>query len=180
MSDLIRFLALGALSLSCFLAGRRSNVTDRRALRFMGGLAAILGLLLITDTIGASVETFRSIARNDGLYQRRRPFQAAVIVAVIIACLLALPALLRIARKTSRHIQAALVGMTILCGFLVVRAISLHQVDAILNRRRGLPRLNLGDSFELMLIVGIALLVQLRRSTSLPRQDRPQDAPESP
>ncbi|MGE0600110.1 MAG: hypothetical protein AB7J35_09405 [Dehalococcoidia bacterium] len=180
MSDVVRFFALGILALSCFLAGRRSSAADRRALQFMGGLAAILGLLLITDAIGASVEIVRSIARHDGLYQRRRPFQAAVIVAVVIACLLMLPALLRIARKTSRPIQASLVGMTMLCGFLVIRAISLHQVDAILNRRQGLPRLNLGDSVELILIAGIAFLVQLSPPTHLPPQDRPQHASQSP
>ncbi len=176
MSDLLRFCAFGLLAFSSFGASRRAGRADRRALVILGWTASILAVLLITDTIGAAVEAIREFARSDGLYQRRRPLQAMVIVFIIIACLAALPALLRIARSTSRVVQIALVLMFSLCGFLVVRAISLHQVDSSLNRHPGLPGLNLGDSVELATTLAIAFLVQWTRRRQRDDVNRPRHA----
>ena len=130
----------------------------------------------MTDTIGATVEAIRASARKDGFYQGRRPIQAMVIGIVVLACLIALPVVLRVARNNSRLVQCALAGSLGLFGFLIVRAISLHQVDAVLNRRGGLPKFNLGDSIELVsiLIIGTFILLSWKESRAAAgRPERP-------
>lgn len=125
-------IAYGATAVLCLLAARRI----RRS--FWLGLA--LGMLLLginkqQDLTGILTRLVRGTAWQEAWYFSRQPVQLAVMAAAgFIFCLLFL-LLIRKLKLASRWQNLALFGLVFLAGFALIRAVSLHAIDAFLYGR---------------------------------------------
>lgn len=138
----------------------------------VGVLAVFLGIALTLDVAGAVADIARRMAGDEGWYGSRRPIQAAVIIVVAALGLAAAVSMWIISTRLFPEIRTLLVLLMGLISFLVIRAISLHQVDAYLNRHPGGQALHLGDIIELAALFVLTLVVTFgrfaQRSESLP------------
>lgn len=131
-----------ASAVACALAARREPTLEgtRRARPspFWIGLAASMFALGAVRVINLQVylsEVGRGAVRSLGRDDDRRIVQVALMAAIGLACAAALAAMLRAGRRSARHRWPAMVGMAFLAGFVAVRAISLHGLDAVLSAR---------------------------------------------
>ncbi|MCB9421231.1 MAG: hypothetical protein H6667_15625 [Ardenticatenaceae bacterium] len=129
-------ITYGVTAVLCLIAAVRTPI--KRG--FWGGLA--LGMLLLginkqQDLTGILTKLMRGAAWQEQWYFSRQPVQLTLIV---IAALLFGGLFFWLARKAkpaSRWQSLALLGIVFLAGFALVRAVSLHAVDAFLYRRIG-------------------------------------------
>ena len=94
----------------------------------------MLGLAELMDLPAMVGDLLRSTARKDGWYGHREFYQVRLIYlagGTITAIVLAL---LFGARKTSSPCELALALTGLVMGYIIVRAISLHSIDAIMGR----------------------------------------------
>ncbi len=172
LSDPLRLFAYCVLAAACVTAAYTAERRTRLVLIGVGALAILLGLALTLDVVGAVADAGRRMADSKDWYGSRRPIQAAVIGVVaalgVLAVVLVWIASTRFVPEL-RTMPALLMGL--LC-FLVIRAISLHQIDAYLDRHPGGRALHLGDIIELGAIFVLTLVVTFarvtQRSASLP------------
>jgi hypothetical protein len=156
-SDTLRVLGYLAAGAACAGAAVRE---PRRADGRPGlwwGLAAVFVVLALArlGDLGDQLSALgRDEARRDGWYAQRRGLQRPVTVAVTAAGAFAALALLAYGAARGRGARRALpviAGVVALVSFVAVRAISLHEVDALLSRTvRGR---SLGSLTEVVLIV---------------------------
>lgn len=131
-------------------------------------LTAVLLVVLAVGRAGQFGELLaeygREKARDQGWYQTRRSVQAAVVVGLSVAWFVAvIVAVWRIPERRRRYLPMVLVVITIL-AFVAVRMVSLHQIDAVLYRRR-LAGVRIGALTELclqLLAIGVALVAVVR------------------
>ena len=98
-------------------------------------------------------ESGRLAATSEGWYMERRLPQFAFIVALAMAAILVALRLFVRARRGPIPTWLALIGITLFLAYIVIRSVSLHQVDLVINRRA------FGLSVNTMLeIGGIALI----------------------
>ena len=77
----------------------------------------------------------RSEARSTGVYEGRRAFQAAVVVAIGLTwCVSVAVAVWRVPERRRRYLPAVIVTIA-LVAFAAVRVVSLHHIDQILYNR---------------------------------------------
>lgn len=131
-----------AAAVACALAARCEPTPEgaRRARPspFWIGLAASMFALGAIRLINLQVylsEVGRGAVRSLGRDVDRRIVQVALMAVVGLACAAALAATLRAGRRSARHRWPAMAGMAFLAGFVAVRAISMHGVDALLSAR---------------------------------------------
>ena len=113
---------------------------ETRAWTAIAVLLALLGALELLQLQPAITNFGRSIAFEEGWYSHRQGIQAAftkIGAAMTVVCSLGL---FLSARRTSHECAIALACAVMIVGFILVRAVSLHQVDALLLRTTfGLP-----------------------------------------
>lgn len=85
--------------------------------------------------MSAGVDALRDAALIGGWYDVRRPLQASFIVAVILLSAVSMLALRAAAGRGGRPVAVAAVTTAALAAFLLVRATSLHGVDAVLREQ---------------------------------------------
>jgi hypothetical protein len=100
-----------------------------------------LGINKQLDLQTALTEWGRGIAVSEGLYQVRRPLQLVFIAAVVVGGLVALRAVLLLARGGS-GLRPVIGGVVFLACFVVIRATSFHHVDLLLGHELGNVRVN--------------------------------------
>jgi hypothetical protein len=132
------YLAGGAL---CLWTGRREQQAQLRAYEvrvpwfwlFLGGLLILLGLAKMLGVQEWVDDIGRGVAREEGVYQDRRQFQNLVIGLVGgiggMVGLVAVAALVWLVRRVWQRYVVPLVGAVYLVVFVLIRAVSLHQVD---------------------------------------------------
>lgn len=109
-------------------------------------------LLLVALFIGLAIEKIlhldtqiqeqlRANARDHGWYEDRRQLQIPVVVAIVLSAGIAAPFLKRDCARDQRLHHASLCGM-VLFIFDAIRAVSLHQIDAVLTFSFGPIHLN--------------------------------------
>lgn len=110
---------------------------------------------------GEVAESGREVFRLEGLYGSRRPFQAALVVALLALGLLVSPMALRWVRTNlGDRFLLPVVVLGGLAGFLAIRTISLHAIDAVLYGKHifgGHPG-SLLEALGLALFVAVAAL----------------------
>jgi len=151
---------------------RRSPPTYRGALqRFYYSqtcLLLALGLDKQWGLLDRLTSYYRSWALNQGWYSTRHAFQVDVIVGILLVSVLLLGVACWCFRIILRHQWLPLVGALGLLAYVAIRAVSLHDVDALLaDRVWGVRRdwlFELGGSLFLFCALILAFSVQQRSS----------------
>jgi hypothetical protein len=131
-------VALYALAtISCWLTAHRLGTTPReqRIWWSIAVLFLVLGINKQLDLQSALTEIGRMLAISQGWYTRRGAVQVEFVVAVAVCALVAAATLLIWARKTPLPTWLALAGVTLVIGFVVIRAASFHHIDRFIGTR---------------------------------------------
>jgi hypothetical protein len=94
-----------------------------------------LGINKQLDLQTAFTELGRIIAFEQGWYGQRQIVQIWFIVGVAATCFLVAIALLILTRNAAPPTWLALVGMTIVLAFVLIRAASFHHIDRFIGER---------------------------------------------
>ena len=132
-------IAYGVTAVLCLLVAIRiTQHPSPSKHRYWFGLALgglLLGINKQQDLTGILTRQVRETAWQDQWYFGRQPVQLAIVVAAGLIFGLFFFLLMRRVKMTSRWQGLALFGLVFLTGFALVRAISLHAIDAFLYRR---------------------------------------------
>ena len=133
---------------------------ERRLLIAVGCLGIVFSIAETLGLGGWLAHAGRSTAANEGWYGGRRPIQAMVIVGIAALTLGAVFTLGLLTRGFGRVIRTVIVLFAALVGFIAIRTISLHQVDAYLYHELvyGLP---VGTLVESAIVAAMSLVLLL-------------------
>jgi hypothetical protein len=98
---------------------------------------ALLGINKQLDLQTLLTEVGRTVARQQGWYQRRHHVQLIFAMVFTAAAVAGALLLVFLARRHGAGVRVALFGGTLLIGFIVVRMLSFHNIDRLLGRRWG-------------------------------------------
>ena len=116
----------------------------------------------------------RCLAQHQGWYDRRRFVQETVILGLLLVMALLAVALWRLMRGTLARSGAALAGLVLVLGFVAIRAVGFHHLDALI--KLDVMHLRLNWLFELtgpVLISLAGLWLLLRWSAKDPDPENP-------
>jgi hypothetical protein len=119
---------------SCWISARELVLEDigsneRRAWWAISSLFLALGINKQLDLQSALTEAGRVLAHYQGWFEQRQLVQLAFIAFVAIICLIAAITLLLWTRTAPIPTRLALIGTTMVLGFVLIRAASFHHVD---------------------------------------------------
>ncbi|HHL22822.1 MAG TPA: isopropylmalate isomerase [Aliiroseovarius sp.] len=150
-----------------------SRVSLRRFWLFLVFLMLFLGINKQLDLQSFLTASARCIAKLQGWYEQRRPFQIKVVLFMGAAALSVGLLMLWQLRRDLRRNWLALAGMTFVFGFVLIRAVGWHGFDALINTRIVNIRLNwVLELSGLVLICLNALLLLRSRRIAYPRRRR--------
>jgi hypothetical protein len=133
----------------------------------MAVLFLILGVdkqLKLTTALTAHI---RAVAHLQGWYERRQPVQIALIGLLAMSCAVAVIELLIWMRRAPISTWLALTGMMLTLTFVLIRAISYHNVDRFLSERiLGLPWNQIIEIGGISVVLFASQWRQARRSKS--------------
>lgn len=131
-----------------------------------GTIVILMALLAVNkqlDLQTAMTAAGRCIAFAQGWYDNRWLVQLAFIAGLFVFLLIAMTVTLRSLRGHLRANGVALLGLAVLCGFVMVRASSFHHVDSFLSMDfANIPFNFLFENTGLLLIALNALLLLKR------------------
>jgi hypothetical protein len=111
----------------------KKAVSNFRFWIFLAVLLALLGINKQLDLQSLFTDIGRVFAKNNGWYDNRREVQAVFVTMVFTVTLIGTLLAVWIVRKNFKHILLPLTGFLLLVGFIGIRAISFHHVDALLK-----------------------------------------------
>jgi hypothetical protein len=126
---------------SCWISARKLGLGDigrsneRRAWWAIFALFLALGINKELDLQTALTEAGRVLAHYQGWFEQRQVVQLAFIALVAIMCLIAAITLLLWTRSAPSPTRLALIGTTIVLGFVLIRAASFHHVDQFIGQK---------------------------------------------
>ncbi len=125
---------------SCWITARELVLEDiasneRRAWWAISALFLALGINKQLDLQSALTETGRVLAHYQGWFEQRQLVQLAFIALVAIICLIAAIALLLWTRSAPTPARLALIGTSMVLGFVLIRAASFHHADQFIGQR---------------------------------------------
>ena len=126
---------------SCWISAQKlrveyiSSSNERRVWRAISAFLLILGINKQLDLQTALTSAGRVLARNQGWYEQREFVQVVFVVLVAMTCLVAAITLLLWARNAPLSTRIALLGVTMVLGFVFIRAASFHHVDRFIGQR---------------------------------------------
>lgn len=142
-----------------------------------GGIAGLMAFLALNkqlDLQTALTATGRCMAQAQGWYDNRWLVQIAFIAVLLLVTLGALLIAFRSLRGRMRGNGLALVGLTVLCGFVLVRAVGFHHVDRLISMDFASIKFNfLFENAGLVLIALNAVLLLRRGAGPHREQVRP-------
>ena len=124
------------------------------------GISVLLVLLAINKHLNLHkwfTIVGRGIARSQGWYGRRRKIQKVFIMIVALCSYLFLCVLIWWFKENIIHYWLTLAGMIFLVSFTIIRAVSHHRVDYLLNKPKRLRPFNMRFFLELGGILIVAL-----------------------
>ncbi len=137
----LRDISYVAAAIACLLVGlfleQRPGKDTRAQANFWLGLTTLLLVLAAMKVIGvqdAVLHRVREFAWDDGWYSSRRPLQAKIIGAILVAVGIFLAIVLYKLHSLRGSLGAPVIAVTFLLTFILIRAISLHQVDSLIYR----------------------------------------------
>ena len=126
---ILYFLAV----ISCWITARNSSLADRKIWYAITVLFLGLGINKQLDLQSALTEMGRIVAIEEGWYARRETVQLYFTIVVALVCSWAIIAMLVAARSASFSTWLALVGTTMVIGFVLIRAASFHHIDRFIG-----------------------------------------------
>jgi hypothetical protein len=125
---------------SCWISAQKLGPKDIgsnecRAWRAISVLFLALGINKQLDIQTALTEAGRVLAHYQGWFEQRRSVQLAFIALVAMICLIAAITLLLWTRSAPIPTRLALIGTTIVLGFVLIRAASFHHVDRFIGQK---------------------------------------------
>ncbi|WP_265501932.1 hypothetical protein [Paracoccus beibuensis] len=168
--DVTGWLTVLSYSVTAFLAlAVWRDLKGRRGRAFWAVLAVLLAFLAINkqlDLQSAVTAAGKCLARAQGWYANRRIVQVAFIAVLLAGVLVTLAGAMMALRGSLSRNLLAVVGLAILLGFVMVRAVSFHHVDLLIGSRSlGVPNNFLFENAGLLLIA-LNAVVLLRRPAS--------------
>lgn len=155
-SDLIRFTAYMFLAVLSWSASRRVRQPDRLILNLVSVIAVSFGIAILLGLAGTVADLGRQVAWDEGWYRQRRPVQAAVIVIIAFAAAIGIALLPFALGNVTVRARSLLALAFVLVAFVSVHTVSLHQLDAILNRS-GPGNFRIGDAVEVTIVLACGL-----------------------
>jgi uncharacterized membrane protein len=130
-------VALTCLAASVIARTRMRSQSHAAQWLMIGLIFALLFLSRAFDVEESVRNALRDTMRADGLYPERRMFQRRLVVGSIILGTLIISGLIYRFRRLLKGGRELALGVAILatatmCGLIVLRMISLHQIDALL------------------------------------------------
>ncbi len=156
----VTLLAYLATALICVRATRLGGRRDRFFWATLAAAMLLLGLNKQLDAQTLLTQVARGPAIAQGWYGRHRPFQLGFVLLLGLAAAIAIALLWKWGRRRGRGIRMALLGLTCLGLFILVRAASFHHADRLLGMRAG--ALSLYSALELaaIMLVGIGAAIR--------------------
>ena len=127
-------------SVNCWILARKLGFVDapssreRRAWRSISVLFLALGINKQLDLQTGFTEAGRVLANYQGWYDQRQLVQLIFIALVTVTCVAAAITLLIWARYAPIPTWFALVGTSLVLGFVLIRAASFHHVDRFIGQ----------------------------------------------
>ena len=128
-------------SLSCWKSGREADLHDSRrsnercAWQSIALLFLALGVNQQLNLVTALTVLGRSVAYLQGWYDRRQPVQIVLIAILAMSFVLVAAVLLIALRRAPIPTLLAVTGAMLTLTFVLIRAISYHQIDRFLSER---------------------------------------------
>lgn len=128
-------------SLSCWKTARTLPLADqpasqeRRAWKAIAAAFLALGINKQLDLQSALTEIGRILALSEGWYGSRRDVQLAFIIFVATLCLITGVILVVWVHNAPAVSRVALIGTTLVLGFVLIRAASFHHIDRFIGTR---------------------------------------------
>ncbi|WP_323716585.1 hypothetical protein [Paracoccus aminovorans] len=151
------------LVLAVMVLRRRPAGAARGLWLAIAGLMAFLGLNKQLDLQTALTATGRCMAHAQGWYDNRYLVQIAFIAGLVLGVLIALVWASRALRGHLRRNGLALLGLAVLCGFVLVRAVGFHHVDMLLSLDVANLKFNFWFENAGLVLIAINALMLLRR-----------------
>ncbi|HLF79282.1 MAG TPA: hypothetical protein VJB57_17510 [Dehalococcoidia bacterium] len=155
------------------LRSRRESGRDLVEVGFWFGLAGLMVLLVLFREWGLQwtlADEARDAAKSGGWYGDRRVYQAAIAGAIVASTgFVILIAIIAVGRRR-RSFGLPIFASVSLMGFMALRALSLHQTDALFYRRR-LEGVQINVLLELGLVALVALSAVIALVDKGPRLD---------
>ena len=129
-------------------------------------IAVLMGFLALNkqlDLQTALTATGRCMARAQGWYDSRYLVQLAFIAGLVLGVVGALLWTAKILRGRMRGNGLALLGLAVLCGFVLVRAVGFHHVDKLISMEFANLKFNFWFENAGLLLIAINALMLLRR-----------------
>lgn len=171
------YLAAAAVALVVALQAPFPAASRRREHRFWALLAAVLLALAVNKQLDLQsylTALGRCLAQHQGWFDRRRMVQEAAILGLLVVMAVFAVALWRRMRGTLARSGAALAGLVLVLGFVAIRAVGFHHVDALI--KLDVMHLRMNWLLELtgpVLISLAGLWLLLRRSAKAPDPEMP-------
>ncbi|QBX33482.1 hypothetical protein E4191_01190 [Paracoccus liaowanqingii] len=160
----VTVLAYAVAALLSGLVWRR--LADDPLRIFWGVLVVLLAFLAVNKQLDLQTvltEAGKCLSRAQGWYDDRRVVQVAFIGTLLIVLLMAMGVLMAVLRGRIAQNALALAGLILVLGFVMLRAVSIHNVDQIL----GGASLGLSNNFLLenagLVLIALNALWLLRR-----------------
>jgi hypothetical protein len=177
-SNALRVAGYTAAALAAFVAGTRERSLVRENPNLWPAFWFLTSSLFLLMALGrmfgfadVATQLARDEAHSQGWYADRRKFQAVVVASVSAIWFVAVVvALWRVPERRRRYLPMAFIAFSLVC-FAGVRAVSLHQIDAVLYRRH-LMGAKVGSVVEVFGIL-VAIAVTVWQTWSLVPVDPP-------
>ena len=150
-------------ALAVMVLRRRPAGTARGLWLAITGLVAFLGLNKQLDLQTALTATGRCMARAQGWYDERHLVQLAFIAGLVLGAAIVLLWTANTLRGHMRRNGLALLGLGVLCGFVLVRAVGFHHVDRLLSMDFSNLEFNFWFENAGLVLIAINALLLLRR-----------------
>jgi small basic protein len=141
-SNGLRVLAYTVAAIACLVAGVREAVRKRKQPELWPTFWLVTAAFFLviaaareTDIADLVTQLGRDVAIVQGWYDHRRKYQAMAVATVTgIWFVTVVISLWRVPARRRRYLPVAVVAFSLL-AFSGIRAVSLHQIDAVLYRR---------------------------------------------
>jgi hypothetical protein len=154
--------AYAVAAVLCWLAAGKAPRTERRWWQM---LAVVLALLCINKQVDLQTlftDVGRTVSKNQGWYEDRRPYQYMFVGAILALMLVAAVLMVSRLRRAGAQLKTSMAGLALLAGFIFIRAASLEKIDRLINRQIGTPRVNHWLEIGGIAVIAIGAIWMLR------------------
>lgn len=146
----------------CLAVTRFPGATTRAIRAFWVPLCVLVLFLAINkqlDLQSLATASARCLAKLQGWYDDRAAFQLAAIASLGLAVLVVGSIFFWMLRRDLRHNYLALLGLTVVLGFVMIRAVGFHYFDVLIGLRIGPIQMNNLLEFSGLILISLNALM---------------------